>query len=288
MSVTVSIIIPVYNRSNYLHMTLESIRKQSICNNKYEVIVVDDGSEERIENVVKQYEKYFKIIFRRKEKNGFGAAAARNIGINNASGDILLFIDNGIILEENAIENHIQSHSLHYKSVILGYVYGFDSTNKEEQRIKQIVDNNITKDSIQIMEEEGLIDTRETMYQKYGDNLNNWIAPWSVCWSCHMSLEKNVIEKVGYFDESYSTWGGEDVDFALAMYVNCVHFILDRECKSIHYPHEKYINTISKEEFKKNNIKKKMYLLNKYPIYSVGKWCKYGMSKLNDCEVDKI
>ena len=283
MVIWISIIIPVYNRSDYLRMTLESIKQQTINNGKFEVIIVDDGSEEDIESVVKCYQEFLNLIYFRKSRNGFGAAAARNIGISNSKGNILLFIDNGIILDNRALEKHIFSHELHTRAVVIGYVYGFDSTNKKDKQIKQIVDSNTVEKAIALMESEKLLDTREKMYKKYGDNLNKWIAPWLVCWSCHISIEKSVLERIGMFDESFSTWGGEDIEFALALYVNSVEFVLDRECKSIHYPHEKYLNQVSKEFFDKENMKKKLYLLKKYPIYSVRKWCQYGMSKVNDC-----
>ncbi len=85
-----SVIIPVYNHKDILSDCIDSILNQDTKYN-YEVILVDDGSTDGADEIVKNYESNYKVkaIF---QKNG-GIAVARNTGINNAVGKYLMFID---------------------------------------------------------------------------------------------------------------------------------------------------------------------------------------------------
>lgn len=83
----VSVIIPTYNRAHYIAETIHSVFEQNF--NDYEVIVIDDGSTDNTEEVIKPY--LDKITFIRKE-NG-GPASARNEGIKIAEGEYIAFLD---------------------------------------------------------------------------------------------------------------------------------------------------------------------------------------------------
>lgn len=102
MSKLVSIIIPLYNGENYIEDCLDSIISQSY--KEMEIIVVDDGSTDNSAKVVSVYkEKESKILFLQKE-NG-GVSSARNMGIVNAHGEYLMFVDaDDIILDKKFVE----------------------------------------------------------------------------------------------------------------------------------------------------------------------------------------
>lgn len=85
-----SIIVPVYNVKEYLRECVESILSQTFSD--YELLLIDDGSTDgsgKICDVYAQYNPSIKVVHR---KNG-GLSAARNTGIENASGDYFVFID---------------------------------------------------------------------------------------------------------------------------------------------------------------------------------------------------
>ena len=88
----VSIIIPVFNRSEDLSRCLESITNLNY--NNIEVIVIDDNSSEDIEVICNNYKK---VYFYRNKVNG-GPAESKNNGINRATGDFLWFIDSDAII----------------------------------------------------------------------------------------------------------------------------------------------------------------------------------------------
>ena len=85
----VSIIVPAYNVKKYITKTLNSLLKQSFSD--YEVLIVDDGSTDGTNDIVKKYlsDKRFKLI----ETANRGVSSARNAGFFKAAGDFICFID---------------------------------------------------------------------------------------------------------------------------------------------------------------------------------------------------
>lgn len=87
---SLSVIVPVYNSSKGLRRCLDSILAQEI--NKIEIVVVDDGSKDCSEDIIKEYQtKYKNIEYYKKAHTG--VADTRNYGIEKAKGDYIFFVD---------------------------------------------------------------------------------------------------------------------------------------------------------------------------------------------------
>lgn len=102
----VSIIIPVYNAATYLNACLDSVLAQSYSN--IEVILVNDGSTDKSEeicNAFKQKDGRVKVIHLENQ----GVSHARNIGIEQSSGQYLCFIDSDDIVESDYIKDFTDS-----------------------------------------------------------------------------------------------------------------------------------------------------------------------------------
>jgi glycosyltransferase involved in cell wall biosynthesis len=83
----VSVVIPNYNYGRYLAQALDSVLAQSYPH--LEIIVVDDGSTDESEAVLREYNGQIRIIRQRNQ----GVSAARNRGIQDSRGDLLAFLD---------------------------------------------------------------------------------------------------------------------------------------------------------------------------------------------------
>jgi glycosyltransferase involved in cell wall biosynthesis len=97
----VSVVIPVYNNRNFIGDAIESVLCQTLS--PLEIIVVDDGSTENNNDILKKYSK--KIIFIQQENRG--PASARNTGIRNAKGDFIAFLDSDDIWVPNKMEKQM-------------------------------------------------------------------------------------------------------------------------------------------------------------------------------------
>lgn len=95
----VSIIVPVYNVEDYIDRCITSLVNQTYSN--IEIIIVNDGSEDKSVKICESYKKRnIKIIH---QKN-LGLSEARNTGIKNASGKYILFVDSDDYIENNSVE----------------------------------------------------------------------------------------------------------------------------------------------------------------------------------------
>lgn len=101
MEPTLSIIIPAYNVEKYIAACLDSVLKQD--NGKIEIVLVDDGSTDTTWALCQQYaEKYNCISAFTKENEG--QSAARNYGLEKASGQYVFFMDSDDCLTEGSID----------------------------------------------------------------------------------------------------------------------------------------------------------------------------------------
>ena len=99
--IKLSIIIPVYNVEKYLEECLDSVLNQTL--NDTEIICIDDGSTDNSLNILKEYSKKDKRIKIIPKENG-GQASARNLGIKEAQGEYIAFVDSDDFIEPEMIE----------------------------------------------------------------------------------------------------------------------------------------------------------------------------------------
>lgn len=98
-----SVIVPVYNVEKYLPKCVESLLRQDLSPEEYEIILVDDGSPDRCGAICDEYaagHPHIKVIHR---PNG-GLSAARNTGIEVAQGRYVQFVDSDDYLEPNVLK----------------------------------------------------------------------------------------------------------------------------------------------------------------------------------------
>ena len=97
----ISIVIPTYNRADFILETIQSVFEQSFTD--FEILVVDDGSTDKTREVLAKYidEPRFRSHFFEKNQ---GRSAARNYGMENAAGDYLMFLDSDDLLAPQALQ----------------------------------------------------------------------------------------------------------------------------------------------------------------------------------------
>ena len=133
MNPLVSVVIPFYNRVDWLGEAIESVLNQTYDN--FEIIVVNDGSTEKMDDFLYKYGD--KIIYRYKE-NG-GAATARNLALEIATGDYIAFLDSDDIWLSNKTEKQI---SFMEKVNAMWSHTGFYNWNPDTDSVKTVDNRN--------------------------------------------------------------------------------------------------------------------------------------------------
>ena len=105
--IEVSIVIPVRDRSDLLAGCLNALSRQDLDYGSCEVIVCDDGSRVDIESAIRERMKGFPN-FRLVRQEPSGPAAARNLGIRNSSGEIVVFVDSDVLPESEMVRLLVQ------------------------------------------------------------------------------------------------------------------------------------------------------------------------------------
>lgn len=198
MKPLISIIIPTYNRAHILSKTIKSVLEQSYKN--FELLICDDGSTDETERLVKSI-KDTRIIYLKQENKGPGAA--RNLGLKNAKGEIIAFLDSDDEWLPKHLEYCIEFFEL-YPEADMVYtqneiVFSEDSRRKPEHYSYK------KKEIPYIEKKEGFRLYKNLVFNEY---LQSCISatPCTV-------VKKEVFDKIGLFNEDLSS--GQDYEMWL-------------------------------------------------------------------------
>ena len=173
----VSIIIPVYNGSNYLAEAIDSALSQTYKN--IEIIVVNDGSNDNreTEKIALSYGDKIKYI----EKRNGGSSSALNTGIKNMTGEYFSWLSHDDLYTEKKIEKSVKmiDPEKRFKQVIICGCGLIDSCGNAIFHPKKEVNGEL--DSIQMLKK---------LSKDYNFN------------GCSVLLPKTIIDEVGFFDEN--------------------------------------------------------------------------------------
>jgi len=231
----VSTIIPTYNRLEDLDKCLNSLIYQTFL--PKEIIIVDDSDNDEIENLIEQRKEEFKkkdvllrYIRNEKEKS---ITIARNIGVENTNGDIILFLDSDVILNEDYIKEILKVYKEQQNALgVQGHISGIRMDLSPPKKINNwyfLFFRRLEKNRCRVLP------STKTTYPYLVDKIISceWIS------GSNQSYKKEIFEEFK-FDENYKKYSpGEDVDFS--------YRIFKKYPDSLYMtPHAKLIHNVSK------------------------------------------
>ena len=125
--IIISIIVPVYNVKEYIRECLESLISQTF--NKYEIILVNDGSTDGSDLICKEYEERYENI-RYYSQSNKGQSAARNLGVIKSKGIYILFVDSDDYIENDTCKILYEAAKKYDVDIVIG-----DILNEKERII---------------------------------------------------------------------------------------------------------------------------------------------------------
>jgi glycosyltransferase involved in cell wall biosynthesis len=175
----VSVIIPVYNRTQPLVRALKSLQNQTYQD--FEIVVVDDHSTDDLQSCLKEFPVHYL------KTNGKGVSAARNTGIRAASSELIAFLDSDDEWLPTKLEKQIEYLSMNPTSSIV-------HTNEIWLRADKIVKQN-------------------SKQKKFGGRIFSECTTQCLIAPSSVLLRKSLLDQVGLFDESFPVC--EDFDLWL-------------------------------------------------------------------------
>ena len=211
----VSVIIPVLNAEKTIGHCSEALREQTYPLEKYEIIVVDNGSYDNSINIIKEFP--VKLFL---EKRGHNSYMARNCGLSHAKGGIIVFIDADCIAEKDWLVTLVEPFHDERVGVVAGEVlshkpenlihgfYAFSGFLEQEKKIKNKI---------------------------------------SAIATCNVAIIKAVFDTVGQFDENFR-WGGDN-DFGVRIQKETNYLIRFNEKVRVYHSHRTSLKGLIKHAY---------------------------------------
>jgi glycosyltransferase involved in cell wall biosynthesis len=259
----ISVVIPTYNKAQYLALALASWCHQD--HDGFELIIVDDGSTDGTPDVVRAYRDKLPIRYCRTSNRG--RAAARNQGTSIAAGRLVVFVDDDRVVMENFLQEHSAAQSSH--SVVVGWQSGLlvDFPNRGDQHIPPATLAALCRDdervaaalaeqttiqtlsasdlavNLSVVPKYQIVDPWEPYLSLFTDVFGDELSDCPLAWSCgttgNMSVERDLLESVGGFDEAFRGWGIEDTELLYRLSRTGARTKLCRAARNFHANHPK-------------------------------------------------
>ncbi|MBP7088423.1 MAG: glycosyltransferase [Candidatus Omnitrophica bacterium] len=204
----VSVVVPTCGRIEKLRACLFSLFTQDYPKKNTEIIVIDDRASRKTKDLTEELKKYFpqlKYLSQRRK----GPAAARNLGAKNSQGEIIAYVDDDCVVENNWLKLMVEAQQKNPNIVVVG-----GKTLTANQKTTVLVSQFLSNCSI-----ESYIDGKKEVI----------FFP-----TCNVSFKRAVFDKYR-FDETFPLPGGEDLEFFWRLFKDGYRFIWDKDIKVIHY-----------------------------------------------------
>lgn len=198
-----SIIIPCYNIEKYISKTLESVFNQTFKD--FEIILINDGSNDKTGEILDSYsnkDNRIRVIHKENE----GVSEARNIGIRNAIGEYIYFLDGDDLIENTLLE---RANEVFKNNKIEIFSFGFNMVY-EDGKIKRRYSEEEYNNQI--------INSKEFLSLFFNKKVGQHI--------CSFIVKKDIIKNKIFFTKGLER--GEDLEFQIKMLLENVNLFYDK------------------------------------------------------------
>lgn len=213
---TVSIVIPTYNRMDRLKRVIACLEAQDYPRSSFEVIVVADGCTDGTVEYLRSLATPLRVVPVVSQNQG--PAAARNRGVAEASGRLVLFIDDDVMPEPHLISDHVRTHEqMGSRIAVLGPML----TPSEARLLPWVRWEQVR------------------LERQYSDMVaGRWQATARQFYTGNTSLELAEVRAAGGFDTRFRR--AEDVELAYRLAANGVRFVFNPQAVGYHYAERSY------------------------------------------------
>jgi glycosyltransferase involved in cell wall biosynthesis len=219
----ISVVIPSFNNREVLRRTLDHLAAQSFPGTEYEVIVADDGSTDGTEDMVRAYPFPATLKYVNHQHGGF--AATQNLGVRNARGRVVLFVDSDFWVEPGLLA----AHHRHYHPGARGIaVQGATTGIHPDALLTPFM-------KVKLLSPDLTVRSRHRM------------SPYHIV-TRNLSMAKADLDAAGGFDEAMRGYGYEDLDLALRLTAAGVVFEFEPDARGVHY-HVETLEDVERKQY---------------------------------------
>lgn len=206
-----SVVIPTYNRPELLRRVLEALCRQTLPRDRFEVLVVDDGSPQPLDDLAAGFSPRLPVRFLRKPNSGL--ASTRNFGAAQARGDVLLFLDDDIVACPEFLAEHLRVHEAEDRVVALGALPHPDdlAVTPFLYYLNRIV--------------------HYDLFLRFGSADRIPLPPLNG----NSSIRRCHFEAAGGYSLTFSSYGGEDTELGYRLLKSGLRFVYAERARGYHY-----------------------------------------------------
>jgi len=217
MNKIVSIILPYYNRREYLKSTLDSFKYYYSDREDLQIVIVDDGSDldDRVKDIIDQYDLWIKLIVI-ENKRGINPCYSNNVGVRHSDGDIIVLSSPEVMHTRDMFETSNNFEKLTNNSYVQFSVFCVTDTD---------IRSTLLDDEVLFKDKELLIDNNIPNFYKNlgcnGDSFNNNFGSWYThseiknnCFNFLSACTRDTYFNLSGFNEAFVVGTGyDDADF---------------------------------------------------------------------------
>ncbi|KAB2951558.1 glycosyltransferase family 2 protein [Heliorestis acidaminivorans] len=264
MPIEYSVVMPTYNRSYQLMLTLTSLERQTVAPDQYEVIVVNDGSTDDTLERLQSYKPPYAFQYYSTTSRG-GPGLARNQGVAKAEGRYIIFCDSDFFTLPHFIESFQQYHRQEEEAIVSATPYCFqgifthlypDFSDWERQlAYYTLLRSGLWKDDyhswsqiVEVIEPQDVRNDRSIIQkvlspqdlvpkEMKAEFRATDVAPWLLFITRCVAVKKESFLKLGGFDERLIRGAGEDWELGYRFYKAGYSFLAMNEQIGYHQEH---------------------------------------------------
>ncbi|MEL6546742.1 MAG: glycosyltransferase, partial [Myxococcota bacterium] len=238
---TVTVVVPVYNRKEALGRTLAGLAHQNYPDERYEVVVADDGSADAPESLAELFSAHLNLRFLRQEDQGYRLSAARNLGIRSSDSELVVSLDCDMIPLPGLLRAYARWFLEEPSLLVVG---GRRFVQADQVSAAELLGSPSLLDSFPA--DPG--HSEATGKWQSGRDWRGWVRtlssdlrfhphPYSVASGGNVAFRRQDAIDAGLYDEGFQHWGGEDADFAHRMVGRGAYVVWEEGATALHQAH---------------------------------------------------
>jgi GT2 family glycosyltransferase len=211
-----SVVIPTYNRSRDLERVLDQLEQQAVDEPWEPELVVDDGSGDGTWEVITGRRRTFRWPMRAVRQANAGPARARNRGVDEARGEVVLFLGDDTVPCPGWLAHHLEEHRVHGRSgelAVLGYT-GFPPA--DDTPFARFINEGGAQFGY------GLIDRPREV-------------PFNFFYTSNISLPRQTLVRLGGFREDFPAAAWEDIELAYRAVSQGLRIVYQPRARVVHH-----------------------------------------------------